>query len=192
MFLTLRKAFPTVVPGLLPLSNPTWDDLSETGIPAEYIPLLHGRQVLPDSFHTYETINLGKRLISFLRRPVLTFEEAVNANEEACPVHQAEHLDFFSIGMKGDRDWKDLPTFSILQMRADIISYLDNVTRNAWELVGRQGSKIVWRGNQPTSAAAITRFGHGRGIVTTAGNSVCPAVSFRRASLSVPRTLSND
>ena len=145
-------------------STPTWKyppllpELDHSPLSLEVLPAAYHTHFpshhLPTTFDTPPLRNLARRLDAFLRRPVLSYEEAREANEAGCPLRLMGPMVPIDQVENESAFWKALSKKEIVQRRVDIVGELNDMTENMKE--------VVWEGGRDG----------GRGIVLTGGNAV--------------------
>ncbi|BEI83087.1 hypothetical protein CcaverHIS002_0309550 [Cutaneotrichosporon cavernicola] len=127
-------------------------NLLDAPLPMAYDAYFPDKQ-LPRSLRRRELAPLTDRLVKFLHRPALNYDEAVGANHAACPLHVLAQLTSPQQLEDHRGFWNAIDSNQIAHRRAELVSFL---AKNA-----KTGRKVLGT----TIKGPITR-----GIVLTAGN----------------------
>lgn len=109
---------------------------------------------LPRSLRRVEYEDLAERLVTFLARPIHSYEDAKEEMERGCPREVADHLVDQS-QLRNERTFwtEEVDKDEVIRRRAGIIQNLADLVGNGTEILGKKGG--------------------GRGMVFTGGNKVC-------------------
>jgi alpha 1,2-mannosyltransferase len=119
------------------------------------------RNYLPQETHDYfhhdgiPKTQLPHVLEAFIQRPILTYDESVRLNAEACPT-QGINFDEGNI-RENEKNWRGISSTRISKWRHDIVAYLASKYEEEQEKIN-SGSSLVENGQG------------GRGIVMAAGD----------------------
>ncbi|KAG8862786.1 hypothetical protein FRB96_000796 [Tulasnella sp. 330] len=142
-------------------------------LPASFYETHFPNRTLPDALLHPSLDLLASRLSEFLHRPILSYDESIEYNQEHCPLPVSDAL-VNPDQLRGEGQfWREnVGVEKIAQMRAGIIKLLEERIKEGFQVVGSDSMSggrgiVVAGGNQDTTLRLITVLRHLRRLNNT-------------------------